>query len=280
MTKWTLEDLQDRLRQTQAEREQAQATLARVHDLLAKADERCVSDDTRRWNKVVDDLERALAMVKSRLTACDQHAIELNRKIAELEASGNFEGYPEEVRREFEQLGLCVPKDHITAAEQIMTMPLDVLRDLTLDQVAEMHTMLFEAPEQEATPENAKPAFPAAAVPKAKHSHLDDRIERARLLKQQRDAGTKRHGSDFVERRNQKLLRDAIAKASRAQFAALSLEEVDAFQACRKQLAGRTGLGESDARLRDMLDRFAEGVEVRGRELRRKRAQGLLHRNP
>lgn len=251
--------------------EQAKVALANVMDLLAKADARSAKEGERRWGRIVENLEDALQLAKARVTGyeqlvrqCEQHLESLSRAGARAPEIFSAE--------EFEDIlpdGLALPPDHMAAAERILGMSLDDLGSLTIEQVMNMNTQLYEQPPERAAP----PPAPESEYERPR-SALDMRIERARETRESLAAARRQSQQpSFAERRRQKLLRDAITKISTGKTQMLDFEEIELLIHYHNGLVERVDKSESDVRLQSMLARIIPALEERASDLRRKRAQ-------
>ena len=261
-------------------RDQAKAAVENVLELLGKADIRRLEDGDRPWNRILDNLERTLDLTRARFTTYEQLLKERQRDLGQLRQTGNT-GMPEQANtlgsleeqvligtlRDVLPEDVPLPRNHILAAERILAMSLDVLGNLTLDEVASMYAKLFEEPEAESqkSPQDA----PATMT---KKSWLDDRIARA---KQAREALTaaRRPEPSFSERRRQMGLRNAIEKVIVGNFNLLDLSEIDLVMQCAKAIDEKPNKEGTDLRLKDLIERSAVKLNERASELRRRRAQ-------
>ncbi|MCX5756975.1 MAG: hypothetical protein NTU83_00405 [Candidatus Hydrogenedentes bacterium] len=252
--------------------EQAKAVLANVKDLLDKADVRRANEGERPWGRIVDNLEGALQLAKAKVTGyeqrvrqCEQH-LEAVRRAA---AHTGPKALEEFTSAEFEDVipeGMRLPPDHLVAAERILSMSLDDLGSLTLEQVADMNLQLYEEPP--AAPETAPPP-----EPERPRSVLDTRIERAKEIRESLAARHQSQQPSFAERRRQKLLRDAIAKLTTGKVQALDLDEIELILQCHSGIEERIEKSQNDVRLQTMLEHCIPAMQERASELRRKRAQ-------
>ncbi len=252
--------------------EQAKTALGNVKDLLDKADARRAKEGERPWGRIVDNLESALQLTKAKVTGFEQRVLQCEQHLEMLlRATAGTGPKPQQrfTSAEFEDVipeGMKLPPDHLAAAERILGMSLDDLGGLTLEQVADMNTQIYEEP-----PVALEPAPPPE--PARPGSALDTRIERA---KEMRESLAARHQSlqpSFADRRRQKLLRDAIAKLLTDKIQTLDLEEIELLVQCHNGIEDRAEKSESDARLQTMLARYIPAMQERASELRRKRAQ-------
>lgn len=291
------EQLKEDIRRLEQARVETEAALLNVRDLLAKADERRVIEGERRWNRILDNLEHTLDFTRSKLTACEQ---DLKRAQRELEALENNEPVaapqapsadklrgPAVVMDDGEVINLDHPfsGDYLQTADLILSMPLEALRSLTLDEVAAMHKKLVqEEPEEsfdgDLPPPPPEPEMEPSPTPlpseTVKHSFLEERIARAMQAKQAREAATRRQGQSFAERRRLKRLRDAVTKTSSGQIRALDLDEIDLVLACHQSVSSRREPTDSDQRLMSLIAPHIDALRQRAADLRKKRAQSYL----
>ncbi|NIA12652.1 MAG: hypothetical protein GWP08_01135 [Nitrospiraceae bacterium] len=269
-------DLKKEIERLDASEKETMATISHVRKLLNKADQRREEDGDRRWDEILDNLESTLDMGRSKLTACGQRLREARDQLRQLQATGFIEDTGIAIDATDAQPPLT--EDRLKAAQQIMSMSVDDLRSLTLDEVADMHDELFRKTEAETAEAAAepKPEPPAPAAPK---TALDRRIEKARRAKEEREAA-RRKSAGFVERRKQGTLRAAVGKLLQGGCAGLTIEEAESVLECRGELMGRSDLSDSEQRLKEKLEPMGADIEARLHELRRKRARGYLRRRP
>lgn len=269
------EKLREQISQLAALRNQAKAAVENVLQLLKKADERRLLEGERPWNRILDNLERALDLTRSRLTKYEQQIKECARQLHQIQeglaptASGAVPGDEEQAPPAAPlPQGVRLSKDHVQVAERILAMPLEVLGKLTLNEVAEMNDQIFGQGEEQPTraPSGANEIPP-------KKSHLTQRIERAKQTREALAATHRPSEPSFAERRRQKTLRESVAKVMSGNSKALDLEEVEILLQCHKSLTERASVTANDLRLKGILDGALESIQERGSELRRKRAQ-------
>jgi len=273
MTKGEIE-LQAQLTRLEAQRQVMQAALDNVRQLLDKADERRAVDGERRWDQILDNLEQALDTTASKLTACDQQIKEVKRRLRDLLQGGMLEGQGDEASGPQEPLvsDRASPAGKIDGAKRIMALPVDQLRDLTIEQLTRIHSRLFEAEPPEAAP--------AQQAQTPERSSLSARIEQAQRSRRRRAARPRRPAVSFVERRKQHLLRGAVAKATTDKVAGMTLEEIDLVLNWHKTLDERAGPTEGDRRLLDLLDPFIGKLKERASQLRHDQTQRKMRGRP
>jgi hypothetical protein len=276
----TEERLVQEIKELEVSRDQAKAAVDNVLELLRKADLRRREEGDRPWNRILDNLERALDLTRARFTTYEQLLKERRRDLDFLRQSGrtgaadpsaNSPSIEEQVLidtlREVLPEDVPLPRNHILAAERILAMSLDVLGNLPLEEVASRNAQLFEDPEAE-TQKQSQDA--SATVPK--EGWLDARIARA---KQTREAlaAARRPESTFGERRRQVILRNAIEKVIVGNFNLLDLSEIDLVLQCAKIIGEKPSRDATDARLKSVIERSTAKLNERASELRRRRAQ-------
>jgi hypothetical protein len=257
-------------------RDQAKVAVDNVLGLLKKADERRLQDGDRPWNRILDNLERALDLTRARLTTYGQLLKERQRQLEKLQQSGVFQvAEPESGQDSLEERVLThtlrevlpedvlLPRDHIRMAERILAIPLDLLGKLTLEQAARMNAQIFEMAEAESR--KGPQGSPAKLTTK---SWLEERIAHA---KQAREAlaSNRRTETSFAERRRQAGLRKAVEKVVTGNINLLDLAETDLIVRCSKGLEDKPDKGENDLRLKGILDQSIEKVQERAAELRK-----------
>jgi len=261
-------------------RDQAKVAVDNVLDLLKKADERRLQEGDRPWNRILDNLERALDLTRARLTTYVQLLKERQRQLEKLQQSGVFQvAEPESGQDSLEERVLThtlrevlpedvlLPRDHIRIAERILAIPLDVLGRLTLEQAARMNAQIFEMAEGES--QKGPQGSPAKLTTK---SWLEERVAHA---KQAREAlaSNRRAETSFAERRRQAGLRKAVEKVVTGNINLLDLAETDLIVRYSEGLEDKPNKGENDVRLKGILDQNIEKVQERAAELRRRRAR-------
>ena len=270
--------LREQIGQLEALRDQAKAAVENVLQLLKKADKRRLLEGERPWNRILDNLERTLDLTRSRLTKYEQQIKECTRQRRRIQeglpapTSGAVPGDEEQatpgVLAALLPQGVRLPRDHVRAAERILAMPLDVLANLTLNEVAEMNDQLFEQDEEQP----ARVPSDAREAP-SKKSRLAQRIKRAKQTREALAATRRPPEPSFAERRRRKTLRESVAKVMSGNSKALDLEEVEILLQCHESLTERASVTVNDLRLKGILDGALESIQERGSELRRKRAR-------
>ena len=274
------ERLFQEIRELEDSRDQAKAAVDNVLELLRKADARRIEEGDRPWNRILDNLERTLDLTRARFTTYEQLLKERQRDLAQLRQSGstrtqeqaNALGSLEEqvligTLRDVLPEDVPLPRNHILAAERILAMSLDVLGNLTLDEVASMNTQIFE--DQEAEPQKSPQDAPATMT---KKSWLDDRIARAKQARESL-AASRRPESSFAEKRRQMSLRNAIEKVIVGNFNLLDLSEIDLVMQYSKSIDDKQNKEGIDLRLRGLIQSSTAKLNERASELRRRRAQ-------
>jgi hypothetical protein len=274
------EELLREIQELEASRNQAKAAVDNVLELLKKADERRVQENDRHWDRILDNLERALDLTRARRTTYEQLLKERQRDLEGVRQSGGpdptdlangLDSLEERVLvdtlREVLPENVPLPRDHVRVAERILAMPLDVLGNLTLDEVAKLNAQIFEMSEadQQKTPQGA----PAMVM---KKTWLDDRVAQAKHAREAL-AATRRSEVSFVEKRRQVQLRNAVEKIVSGNLQRLDLSEIDLITEYSKGLEEKIDKGESDLRMKKILDRNLDKVKERASDLRRRRAR-------
>lgn len=292
----TEDDLKTEIAVIDASRKEAIATISHVRMLLIKADARRNEGGGHRWNEVLNNLEGTLDVARSKLTACELRLRHARDQLHQLRTTGTID--ESALGADAADVKPDLSEGRLRAAEHIMSMSVEDLRELTLEEVADMHDEHFRkeaSAKAEAVAETsakseavAEAAAKAQAATKAQATEraqaatpktaLDRRIENARRAKEEREAARRNKGAGPIDRRKQIALRGAVAKLLQGGSAALGLEEVESIVDCRKDLMGRNDLNASEQALRAKLEPMGEELEAHMHELRRKRAQGYLRR--
>lgn len=241
-------------------RQQAQL-VEHIRGLLARADARRETEpeNHRKWNRVLDNLEAALSEAKGRLQWCER-CLESER--AGLQASGA----PTPASM-LPMTGETVALDHpdnpdaTIAAKLLLAEPLECVEGAPLEQVALAQTYLAWR-QQEGTASGAE-------------RRLAGRIE---LAIQGRNGKSARPGvaKSVQERRQQKALRDVVAKVQWNRLDTLTLRDLELAAECLGVLSRRLDLDESERRLKAILARgLAEAERVLGTVCRRSDGVGV-----
>ena len=279
------ERLVQEIQELDASCDQAKVAVGNVFGLLQKADRRRIEGGDRSWNRILDNLKRALDLTRARLTKYEELLKERQRDLEQFRLSGQSR-MPEQVNglgsleeqvligtlRDVLPEDVPLPRDQIRAAERILAMPLEFLGNLTIEEVMHMNAQHFEEPESESQrpPQDSQSTI-------TKSSWLEERIVRARQAREAL-AASHRPEPSCAERRRQMGLRNAIEKVATANFNLLDLPEIDLIMQCIKTIDEKPEKGGDDLRLRRLIDRNIEKLNERASELRRRRAQKYLRK--
>lgn len=256
----------------ESELEQRRAIVAQIHELLERAEVRRRNEPHRRrkWDQVLDNLERGLAEARARVAVLEP--------LAEAAASVNSDppsyddtapDEPEETddqsinpdsmteKREVERGG---EQDEATALSKDAADGVSALRLLDTPFGAEMEATLEELSQGRAHArrgEDEEGHYEAARL-------LDARVE---FLSQQHGAAQATQESTGrspeygeAERRRQAVLRGAIDKLKKGAYASLTFEEAESALSCYTLLETRLFLNERDARLKVILKQGLSGI--------------------
>lgn len=188
-----------------------------VMDLLNKADARRIKEpkDHRKWNEILDNLERSLDLAKARISQTKQEIDLLIRKI-ENETSSTYEDDEKYWGSATVQSPL---KDFKAvsneAAQRIIELPIDEISRLTLDQVDQMHRQISaeNAAASESSKQDDKPTVYLPPEDELYEEELDEQ-------------------STSKESRSQIVLRNAIAKIQAHRLDSMTAEEIKLTIAC------------------------------------------------
>jgi len=198
-----------------------QEALEKVRGLLRKADERRLREpeDIRKWNKVIENLENSLALIKAR--------------------HGASEAEVERIERELESMGADVAQftaapvpgsaDGEKPADQ-WTDTMRTVEGLNLEQACQLQKDIDDG------------------------EIRDKQLEAGLALVNQMGSGEDTPTSGTSENRRQLVLRAAIDKISKRQFDMMSLDEIKLVMACHSLLTSRLEPTSRDQRLRRILD--------------------------
>lgn len=272
-----IKKLQEELDKYQRLFEEAVTAEKNVRELLVKADAKANQPDVkdnskneRHWNKIVENLEKALDHARAGVTAYAQHVKKLEQQIANLRETGQLPP-SEEALNEAAALEVEIVKG-MEAAERILAMSLDQLSFLTLDEVSVMHEQLIE----ESGGQQEQSAAARAAEPPAKKTILQERIERAQEARRHIASSAKPPAPTIVERRKQMVLREAVRKVIERDVKGLNLEEAEAAIEHYQKIITRPLPGENDLRLKRFFDVCINEINERAADLRRKQVQKYL----
>jgi len=277
-------ELRAQLVRLEVHRQELRGSIEHVRELLDKADERRAAEGERRWNRVLDNLEAALDVARSKLTACEQQIKETDRRLHSLRETGavadegrSCASHDAEAVRPAAALEDGVSVGSLEAAERVLALPVEQLGDLTLDQLAELHSHLFEGESGEEAV--AGQGVEQETAPPEK-SALSTRIEEARRRGRHRVARARHPAASFVERRKQQLLRGAIGKATADKLSGMTLEEIELILDCHKALGGRESPSDGERQLLSQLESHVDALRARLAELHRERVRRTGRRKP
>ena len=271
-------ELSEELLELEKSKVEAEGVVAHVRELLEAADMRRRSEDERRWNRVLNDLEDALDVTKARLTVFKQEIRDRQRQLKELRETGATTASvsPASGLTSEEEMLLdgSLPEERVRAAEKMLAIPLADLGKLTLEDVAAMDIGLAASAEED-TEVQAQEPEPNGRGPRP--AGLAARIEQAKQ-KRQALAAARRPSPSFQERRKQKTLRDAVAKIGRGAIKSMTLEEIELLTGFYHTVAERADANENDVRLKEMLEPVVKELDDQAHELRRKRARSRMRK--
>jgi len=274
--------IREELRELEKRKAEADAAVVHILQLLETADERRKTEDERRWNRLLDHLENALDLTRSRVTMYVQEIRSRERQLDELRQTGVTPPSASSLAGSDLEEGILsgaqLPTAHIQAAEQILAMSLEDLGNLTLEEVAALTERLHEGASAGFEPGAPEPE--SGQSPPRKETALAARIEHAKQKRQALAAQHRAPPPSFQERRRQKLLRDAITNVKSGDMGSMTLEEIELVMNCHKAVAEREHPSESDVRLKDMLAPALGALDERAHDLRRQRAKRYARKKP
>ncbi len=251
------------LEKLEKELQRQEAMVEHIRGLLARADEKRLTEihETRKWNKVLDNLESALDEAKARVQKCER---ELRRERERL-------GYGQAVApavspvvvthenaslmAEPAPLAAHTHQEEAAAARAMLETPLESVELAPLEQVAMAQHYLLWRKDQ--------------GLVNGDDKRLEGRIE----LAIQGGAGMAPEASgDQAEqdRRNQHALRAIVDKVLSNQSDALTVRELELAIDCYSILARRPSLGDSESRLKRILGRVVMLASQLGEDVKRK----------
>ena len=259
----------------ESELEQRRAIVAQIYELLERAEARRRNEPHRRrkWDQVLDNLERGLAEARARVAVLEplaEAAASVNsypssdddRNQEDPEEAEDFSGNADSMT---ENAGTGGGKDQ----EEAPTLSEDASRGLPPPPALRLMDTPFGV-EMEATLEKLSQGRAHARRGEDKDGHY----EAERLLNTQVEFLSQQHGAarakqkstgrspeyGEAERRRQAVLRGAIDKLKKGAFASLTFEEAELALSCYISLETRLFLNERDARLKVILKQGLSGI--------------------
>ncbi|MBP8131784.1 MAG: hypothetical protein KA184_19570 [Candidatus Hydrogenedentes bacterium] len=225
------------LKELQGRRKDAQDVLEHITALLSKADSRRLADPEgqRRWNNVLDRLERSLDEARARVERIDflvgqTQAVLDGRDTAPPSRADEY--LDPQLDSDFQ-----LSQDPGEAMSQVLAMSLSDLSKLTMEQVALLHAQL---PEQDID------------IASAETQRAEARIELANQVRRRSETDGQRSLS-ITERRHQYILRAALQKTRTGRLSDVTREEKRLLSSCYEMLARRLEPDARDERLKNML---------------------------
>ena len=243
----TFEELQTRLDLLESEKIKHDESLLNINDLLAKADKRrrIEADNQRKWASVLENLENSLDMIKARREAALVDFTQTKRKLDGLDkdksARPTSKAPTEQTQQDANTSGAAISDSSKTVAKEILSMSLDELSKLSLEDVALLHQQIGIDFSDELLVEDSKVAA---------------QME----LANQSDGTTQSEDEPSPGRRRQKLLRAAIEKILSNNIKDLTQEEVQVTLICHALLRRRVNPSIRDERLIRVLGGFVKMV--------------------
>lgn len=244
--------------------QQSLEVIESLRALLVKADERLLEVKSRRWYRIIDNLEHALDESKARAAGYQQQLKVLERLLAK-GAAGSASSVV------IDDVAIDVPIDHLNVAERILSLSIDQLRSLTLDEVAALHQGMFDA-DEDAKAVSAEPS-PRDNRRSAPKTVLEQRMERAAKRREAFASHRVTAQPSFGERRRATLLKHALEKVSRQAHKTLDLDEIEALTVYHAELTRSANLTSHEQNLLETLTVIFPQIERHASDLRRKRIQ-------
>ncbi len=241
----------------ESELEHRRAIVTQIHELLERAEYRRRNEPHRRrkWDKVLDNLERGLAEARARVAVLEP--------LAEAAASVNSQEPPD----------TDAPDGDTPAEDAIAPSPPPQDASCNLPSAPASSLRLLDAPfgaEIEATLKELSQGqahVPSVETGEGKNEAdwlLDTQIESLShsngTTNAAQESGGKSTGDREAERRRQTVLSGAIEKLKKGAFATLSFEEAELALSCYTLLETRLFLNERDARLKVILKQGLSGI--------------------
>ncbi len=260
------QNAREKLERLVQQRVQHKENLNTVLALLDKADRRRIAEpgNSHRWNKVLDNLESCLDEAKAKLESCELAIHRLEREIQgekspDVDTAPSLAARPELSKEEMDLLdgvGLFSAAS-MEAAKRILSMSLEDVSHLTLEEVATLHSQIAD--------ENTQAG---GVLP----GHLAGRIELANQI-QAEEAAKPAPGILPPERRQQAILRAAIDKISANRLNTLTEEETRLVISSYELLCSRLTVGPKDERLKRILGAAVNVLINRRRQEERRKQQ-------
>lgn len=254
----TQAELERKLDQLKNQLAQHQENLTTVVTLLDKADRRRLEEpaDSNRWNRVLENLESCLDEAKARVGACQAAIEQAQRQLGEFRP-GEFPAPslpPEMETLDFPPL----PPASLEAARRILSMPLEEVSKLTLEEVALLHSQI---------------ASERTETLAANTERILGRLELA--IQTQKEPVESSTGDASSEKRHQLLLRHAIDKVNSGHLTELTEQETKLLLSSYELVHNRLTPRAKDERLRRILGAAVNVVLHRKQaEVRRAQEQG------
>jgi hypothetical protein len=245
-------EMEDHVRHLEKQQQENAVAIAHIRELLEKADARRVvaGEDPRKWDRVIDNLERSLAEMRGRQEACEVELRRIRRRHEHLHLYSTFD---------LDSAGaaptLLDPADSFEISRDILTMSAEELGKLSLDEVEMLHN-------QVAT-ENI-----AAAL-----ADVEALVDQLDLVASgpQNSAVTETALGTAVPSPRHDALRSAIEKISANRISSLTAEESRLVMASYHQLTRNLKQTPKDDRLRRILGAAVKVLRRRQAEEQRAR---------
>ena len=219
-------------------RERAVQTLDQIRGLLEKADHRRALEkgNRRHWDDVLNHLEHSLDEARFKLEQCDAAILQAEKLMSPNDvarAKAIASGEPVESLPAAPPTLSSHPEE---AMKQVMSMSIEELRGLNMEQVALLHSQLPEVTLD--SQDDAKP--------------MKARLELANQLRAVVPKTTP--VSKLMEKRKQLMLRRCLHKASANRFSDITREEKMLLQSTCDMLKHKVEGSQEDARLRQLVE--------------------------
>jgi hypothetical protein len=254
--KETIVGIASELEQLRTDQVRLKQNLYDVLELIDKAESRRKSEaeNRSRWNRVLDNLEACMDEAKAKLGACESRIEHLERRrsaanvepepaqdveartpaVPEAPARRPEDAITDEELRILEEMG-PVNEASFDAARRLLSIPLDEMGKLSLEEVALLHEQISHADAD---------TFGADA------GRIFGRLELANQVRS--DGGGELDTSH--ERRRQILLRSAIDKILGGRVSEMTEAEIKVTLACHELFARRINMTKRDERLKTIIN--------------------------
>lgn len=249
------------------ELQRQQAMVEHIRGLLARADEKRLKEpgETRKWNKILNNLETALDEAKARVQKCEREIQREHERVGFGPVPVLSPATTTTVERDARESRSAVltspsnaPSSYSEGAEAALTIlsaPLDAVENVPLEQVAMAQHYLLWRQDQGLT--------------NGEDKRLEGRIELA-IQGGAIAATSASEPTSAQDRRSQHALRTIVDKVLSNQSHTLTVRELELAIDCYSILTRRASLAESEVRLKRLLETTIAIVARLSEEIKRR----------